>query len=181
MPGSAAGLYEEDFARWSEEQSAALREAAKLGTNLPLDWENLAEEVESLGRSQRRELRSRIAVIVEHLLKLQCSPAADPRRSWMETVGQQRSEIELVVGDSPSLKGEIGDVVAEEPQRLEWQGTSSAPCAAMAKRPPRLSARSAPPATPRTRCSATGFRATPLSPRTGRGSRPAPGLSRGAF
>jgi hypothetical protein len=118
MPGSAAGLYEEDFARWSEEQSAALREAAKLGTNLPLDWENLAEEVESLGRSQRHELRSRIAVIVEHLLKLQCSPASDPRRSWMETVGQQRSEIELVVGDSPSLKGEIGDVVAEETSRV---------------------------------------------------------------
>ncbi|MGH7059091.1 MAG: DUF29 domain-containing protein [Stellaceae bacterium] len=118
MPESAAGLYEEDFARWSQEQSAALREAAKLGTNLPLDWENLAEEVESLGRSQRHELRSRIAVIVEHLLKLQCSPAADPRRSWMETVGQQRSEIELVIGDSPSLKGEVGGMVAEETSRM---------------------------------------------------------------
>ena len=66
MPATKT-LYDEDFVRWSEEQSRALREAARSGVNLPLDWENLAEEVESLGRSQRRELRSRIAVILEHL------------------------------------------------------------------------------------------------------------------
>ncbi len=73
----AAPLYEEDFVRWTEQQSRALREAAEVGTNLPLDWENLAEEVESLGASQRRELRSRLAVILEHLMKLQHSPATD--------------------------------------------------------------------------------------------------------
>jgi len=83
MSSSAARLYEEDFVRWTEEQSSALRDAAKVGTNLPLDWENLAEEVESLGRSQRHELRRRIAVILEHLLKLERSPAADPRRGWV--------------------------------------------------------------------------------------------------
>ena len=53
MSSSAARLYEEDFVRWTEEQSSALRDAARIGTNLPLDWENLAEEVESSGRSQR--------------------------------------------------------------------------------------------------------------------------------
>src|SRR5438132_13350834 len=82
MSSSAARLYEEDFVRWTEEQSSALRDAARIGTNLPLDWENLAEEVESSGRSQRHELRRRIAVILEHLLKLERSPAADPRRGW---------------------------------------------------------------------------------------------------
>ena len=51
MPANAAQLYEEDFVRWTEEQSSALRDAPRLGTNLPLDWENLAEEVESLGKS----------------------------------------------------------------------------------------------------------------------------------
>jgi Domain of unknown function DUF29 len=67
---SPAELYEADFVRWTEQQSSAIRDAARSGANLPLDWENLAEEIESLGRSQRRELRSRISVIIEHLLKL---------------------------------------------------------------------------------------------------------------
>ena len=52
MSSSAARLYEEDFVRWTEEQSRALREAALSPTNTPLDWENLAEEIESLGRSK---------------------------------------------------------------------------------------------------------------------------------
>ena len=75
MSGNAARLYEEDFVRWTEEQSSVLREAARLGTKLPLDWENLAEEIDSLGRSVRRELRSRLGIILEHLLKLEHSPA----------------------------------------------------------------------------------------------------------
>lgn len=54
-------LYEQDFVRWTEAQAAVLRRAAETKSNLPLDWTNLAEEVESLGRSQRRELRSRLA------------------------------------------------------------------------------------------------------------------------
>ena len=118
MSTSAARLYEQDFVRWTEEQSRALRDAAGLGTNLPLDWENLAEEVESLGRSQRHELRSRIAVILEHLLKLERSPAADPRRGWMETIARERSEIELVLNDSPSLKGDVARMIAQESSRV---------------------------------------------------------------
>ena len=97
MSGNAARLYEEDFVRWTELQSRALRKAAGLGTNLPLDWENLAEEVESLGRSQRRELRSRIAVILEHLLKLEHSSATAPRSGWIETIGRERADIERLL------------------------------------------------------------------------------------
>ena len=48
----ASALYGEDFVRWTEEQAAALRRAK--GSNPPLDWENLAEEIESLGKSDRR-------------------------------------------------------------------------------------------------------------------------------
>lgn len=51
MSGSAARLYEEDFVRWTEQQAAALRAAARAAINLPLDWENLAEGIDSLGRS----------------------------------------------------------------------------------------------------------------------------------
>ena len=111
---SSAQLYERDFVRWTEQQAAALREAGKLGTNLPLDLENLAEEIDSLGRSQRRELRSRIATIIEHLIKLECSPATEPRRGWIETIGRERSEIELLLDDSPSLKGEAAGMVAAQ-------------------------------------------------------------------
>ncbi|MBV8120808.1 MAG: DUF29 domain-containing protein [Alphaproteobacteria bacterium] len=117
MSGSSAQLYEVDFVRWTEEQAAALREAAKLGTNLPLDWENLAEEIDSLGRSQRREVRSRITTIIEHLIKLECSPASEPRRGWMETIARERMEIELLLDDSPSLKAETAGMVAAQMPR----------------------------------------------------------------
>jgi hypothetical protein len=117
MPNSPAKLYEEDFVRWTEVQVATLRKAACLGINLPLDWENLAEEIDSLGRSQRRELRSRIATIIEHLLKLQCSPAADPRPNWIETIARERASIEDLLDDSPSLKNEIAGIIVRETPR----------------------------------------------------------------
>ncbi len=117
MSGNATRLYEDDFVRWTEEQAAALRDAARLGTNLPLDWENLAEEIDSLGRSLRHELRSRIAMIVEHLLKLECSPAIDPRRDWMETIGRERLEIELLLDDAPSRRGDVPSAVSAEMAR----------------------------------------------------------------
>jgi hypothetical protein len=117
MADSAAELYEEDFVRWTEEQSRALRDAAKVGANLPLDWENLAEEIESLGLSQRRELRSRLGLILEHFLKLEYSPAPDPRRGWMETIERERSDIELLLQQSPSLSREVTGMVEEETRR----------------------------------------------------------------
>jgi hypothetical protein len=118
MSGSAAQLYETDFVRWTEQQSKALRKAAEVGTNLPLDWENLAEEIESLGASQRRELRSRIAGILEHLLKLEHSPAQDARRGWIESIAHHRSEIELLLNDSPSLRREVARIIGEEAPRV---------------------------------------------------------------
>jgi hypothetical protein len=69
-------LYEEDTVAWSEQQAAALRAAARGGSNQPLDWENLAEEIESLGRSLRLGLRSQLVRIIQHLVNLAHSPAA---------------------------------------------------------------------------------------------------------
>jgi Domain of unknown function DUF29 len=80
----ASALYDEDFVRWTEEQAAALRRAK--GSSLPLDWENLAEEIESLGKSDRRELRSQITRISRRLLKLEVSPAREPRAGWRTNV-----------------------------------------------------------------------------------------------
>jgi hypothetical protein len=105
-------LYEQDFFRWTEQQAQALRAAASMRINVPLDWENLAEEVESLGRSQRSELGSRILVIVEHLMKLQASSAEAPRRSWRATILRERALIEGLLDDSPSLRNAVPGLIS---------------------------------------------------------------------
>jgi hypothetical protein len=107
-------LYERDFVQWTEEQARALRDAARAGANLPVDWENVAEEIESLGRSERSELASRIGTIIEHLLKLQCSPAVRPRRGWRATVIRERSRVAQRLEQSPSLKRELDRIVSDE-------------------------------------------------------------------
>src|ERR1700719_4105800 len=63
----------------------------------------LADEIESLGKSDRRQLRSQIRRILRQLLKLEVSPALDPRVEWCSTIRDSRSEIEDVLHDSPSL------------------------------------------------------------------------------
>ena len=107
-----SALYDEDFVRWTEEQAAALRRAK--GSNLPLDWENLAEEIESLGKSDRRELRSQITRILRHLLKLEASAAAEPRAGWRATIDEARTEIEGVIEDSPSLQRETSALIKKQ-------------------------------------------------------------------
>ena len=106
-------LYDEDFVAWTEQQAASLRAAAH-GTNQPLDWENLAEEIESLGRSDKREVRSQIYRIIWHLTKLRFSPAADPRRGWRASVTDARRQAEIVLADSPSLRPLLDQFVLEE-------------------------------------------------------------------
>ena len=106
-------LYEQDFFRWSEQQAQALRAAASTRINPPLDWENLAEEIESLGRSQRSELGSRVLVIIEHLMKLQASPARLPRRGWEATVLRERANIRRLLKDSPSLRRAVAELIAD--------------------------------------------------------------------
>jgi hypothetical protein len=104
--------YDQDFFLWTQEQAAALRRAQ--GLNLPLDWENLAEEIESLGKSDRRELTSQIRRVLRHLLKLEASSAMEPRARWRSTIIEARSEIDGVLRDSPSLRGEVDRLVVEQ-------------------------------------------------------------------
>ncbi|HTQ33856.1 MAG TPA: DUF29 domain-containing protein, partial [Stellaceae bacterium] len=100
-------LYDEDFLAWSQEQAAALRGEARGGSNQKLDWENLAEEIESSGISQKATLRSRMRRITHHLLKLEFSSATEPRRGWLEIIDDARSEIEDLLAMSPSLRTEV--------------------------------------------------------------------------
>lgn len=113
-------LYDEDFVAWTEQQAQALRAASRGGTNQPLDWENLAEEIESLGKSDRRELQSQIHRVIRHLVKLQFSRAADPRHGSLDSVRDARLQAELVLADSPSLRPQLDRIVAAQtPKAIE--------------------------------------------------------------
>jgi Domain of unknown function DUF29 len=110
-------LYNQDFVAWSKQQAEALRSAARVRSNQSLDWENLAEEIEDLGRSARRELQSQIRRIVRHLLKLQYSPAKELRRGWAESIVDARAEIEDLLEESPSLRTGLGHDVERQMER----------------------------------------------------------------
>ncbi len=112
-------LYEQDFFRWTQEQAQALRALAEQGANLPVDWVNVAEEIESLGRSDRREITSRLATIAEHLLKLQHSPASAPRVGWRETVFRERLNVAKLIAESLSLRPELPELA-----RSGWEDGS---------------------------------------------------------
>jgi hypothetical protein len=110
-------LYERDFAAWSKHQAEALRAAGRGGSNQPLDWENLAEEIEDLGISQRSALRSQIMRIIQHLVKLEHSPSIEPRSGWRRTIQLARLQAQKRIEDNPSLKPELGRFIADETRR----------------------------------------------------------------
>jgi uncharacterized protein DUF29 len=91
--------YEADYAQWCAEQGALLRE----GRLSDLDRENLAEEIESLGRSDKREIESRLGTLLLHLLKWQFQ-AERRKTGWLLTIREQRHQIKKLINESPSLK-----------------------------------------------------------------------------
>jgi len=97
--------YEEDFALWSAEQAALLR-AGKFDR---VDLESVAEEIESLGKSDKRQIRSRLQVLMLHLLKWERQPA-ERSRSWASSIRDQRQAILDLIDDSPSLRPYPGQV-----------------------------------------------------------------------
>lgn len=86
--------YEEDFYAWALDQAALLRAQKELRPNEPLDWENLAEEVEGLARSDRRSCTSLVEQILVHLLQPALSSAQEPRRHWLAEVTHFRMRLE---------------------------------------------------------------------------------------
>jgi Domain of unknown function DUF29 len=92
--------YEDDFFAWTQHQAMVLRSMAVADNRF--DRENVAEEIEDLGRSQRDTVRSQIRRIIEDLLKLAYSPAQQPRFDWMGSIAEARSTL----GDkiSPTLR-----------------------------------------------------------------------------
>jgi hypothetical protein len=110
-------LYEEDTVAWAENQAAALRAAAQGASNQPLDWENLAEEIEDLSKSIKRAVHSHVRNIIEHLIKLEHSPALQPRENWRESIQNARIEVEVLLDESPSLKPQVAGIIRDETPR----------------------------------------------------------------
>ncbi len=110
-------LHRTDLSLWSAQQARALRSAAREPSKVPVDWSNVAEEIECLGASERRTLASHIGTVIEHLMKLQASPASRPRRGWIRTILRARNGIEAVLESSPSLRNEVPEIIGREAVR----------------------------------------------------------------
>jgi len=110
-------LYTTDFLAWSQQQAAALRAARRTGSNREIDWENVAEEIEDLGKSQRSALGSHLMRIVQHLAKLEHSAAAEPRNGWRRTIRLARLQAQRRLADNPSLRAELAELLEAETAR----------------------------------------------------------------
>jgi hypothetical protein len=100
-------LYETDYYAWTKDQAAKLRAMAARGESSTLDLENLAEEIESLGRGDWRVARSQVQRVIEHLLKLEFSPVQEPRPEWVDSIEEARDELADLL--TPVLRREVED------------------------------------------------------------------------
>ncbi len=91
--------YDTDVVAWANEQALYIR----TGSFNKLDLEHLADEIEDVGKSEKRELASRMSVLLAHLLKWQFQPAKQSK-SWQRTIKEQRRAIQLHIKSVPSLK-----------------------------------------------------------------------------
>ena len=115
----STSLYESDFYAWANEQAALLR-AGKLSD---ADIANIAEEIESMGRSEKRELVSRLTVLMLHLLKWQYQPS---RRGtlWEASIANARDDLIDHLADSPSLKGRLPESVEASYRRARREAAA---------------------------------------------------------
>ncbi len=106
----AAAGYDTDFYEWCLETAALIRDQRFD----EVDLEHVAEEIEDMGKRDKREVESRLAVLIMHLLKWQAQPEHRGKPSWVSTINEQRHRLMRVVRDSPSLvrvlQGELPSV-----------------------------------------------------------------------
>lgn len=107
-------LYDTDFVRWTERQAEALRQAARAGSNPPLDWENLAEEIEDLGKEIRHRIEGLTGQILVHLLKLACSPSGRNHPKWMSAVDTFRVRLRKLLDENPALRARYPQLMQSE-------------------------------------------------------------------
>lgn len=97
--------YEADVVAWANEQARLIR----AGRFDLLDIEHIAEEIEDVGKSEQRELASRMEVLLAHLLKWQYQPERQGK-SWKNTIRAQRKEISYLLDETPSLRGKLSEL-----------------------------------------------------------------------
>jgi Domain of unknown function DUF29 len=107
MPRNAA-VYDEDFFAWTQEQARLLRS----GEFSQVDVENVAEELESMGRGDKREIDSRLEVLLMHLLKWHLQVRLRSP-GWAGTIREQRRSIEKLLRESPSLRPVVSQLIPE--------------------------------------------------------------------
>ncbi len=105
-------LYNTDFVCWAEQMGQLMRDR----NYDQVDWENVIEEIESLGKSDRRELKSRLEVLLMHILKWQYQPSMRTG-SWTGTINEQRDRIEDLLMESPSLKSLVLEFLPDSYRR----------------------------------------------------------------
>jgi Domain of unknown function DUF29 len=116
----SSDLYERDYYAWLQDQVRALRERRVED----VDWENVAEEIESLGKSERRGIGSHLATVVEHLLKLEYASGIFREyntRGWRVSVRSARRQIRKLLNESPSLRPQLEAMLVDayEDGRIE--------------------------------------------------------------
>lgn len=100
--------YEQDFYGWTQEQASLLRS----GRLHEADLAHLIEEIEAMGRSERRALESALGRLLQHLLKWQFQPLLRSR-SWELTIRNQRREVLKTLRDNPSLKSRQDEIYSD--------------------------------------------------------------------
>ena len=93
-------LYDSDFYLWTQQAAESLRS----GVLASDDLEHAAEEIADMGKLDRRELQSRMMVLVMHLIKWAAQPQMRETSTWLATINEQRTQIEGVLAQSPSLR-----------------------------------------------------------------------------
>ncbi len=109
MKETTVGLYAADYYAWVHHQAEALRRGDMAG----LDIQHLIDEVESLGRSEERELESRMEQLLMHLLKWQYQPATQGP-SWTGSIREQRRRLDRLFRRMPSLRAKVGEFLADD-------------------------------------------------------------------
>lgn len=102
-------LYDRDFALWVEETVTKLKEREFDR----VDWENVIEEIESLSKRDKRELKNRLITLFEHILKRNYVPLPDCYRGWEVTIRRTQSQLRDIIADSPSLGNLLQEIARD--------------------------------------------------------------------
>jgi hypothetical protein len=100
QPSVSQSLYDRDLNLWAETTVFQLQ-AQRFDE---VDWQSVIEEIESLSKWDKREIRSRLQVLLGHLVKRQYVNSPEDFRGWEATIREQRSSLTQILEDSPSLK-----------------------------------------------------------------------------